>query len=161
MGGFRLAVDNAGSARYVSLFLPPSPDSSVAPSTATIAAPRAGTRHCNSAVSPAADKNAARIPSTDNTASAGAGRTVGRVPDLSAGSVESSSGPTGVWLPEAHALEGTSLLSGAQQVPVQRRFKSLSQSNLPPPRASRFLSPCERGWPARMTVKGCGRLRRH
>ena len=39
----------------------------------------------------------------------------------SGGSVESSSGPTGVWLPEAHALEGTPLLSGAQQVPVQRR----------------------------------------
>jgi hypothetical protein len=30
--------------------------------------------------------------------------------------VESWSGPTGVWLPEAHALEGTSLLSGAQQI---------------------------------------------
>jgi hypothetical protein len=34
----------------------------------------------------------------------------------SAGSVESSSGPTRVWLPEAQAPEGTSLLSGAQQV---------------------------------------------
>jgi hypothetical protein len=55
-----------------------------------------------------------------------------------------------VWLPEAHALEGTSLLSGAQQVPVQRRLKSLSHSNLPPLRASGFLSPCERGWSVRM-----------
>jgi hypothetical protein len=48
-----------------------------------------------------------------------------------------------VWLPEAHALEGTPLLSGAQQVPVQRKLKSLSQGKGPPPRASRFLSPGE------------------
>ncbi len=44
---------------------------------------------------------------------------------------------------------GLSFLSGAQQVPVQRRLKSLSQSKRP--RASRFLSPRERGWSARMT----------
>jgi hypothetical protein len=85
MGGFRLAADNAGSARCVSLFLPPSLDSSVAPSSATIAAPLAGIRHCNNAVSLAEDKNAARIPSADSNASAGDGRAVGRVPDLRAG----------------------------------------------------------------------------
>ena len=85
--GYAMAAagDNAGSARYVSVFLPPSLDSSAAPSTATIAAPHAGILHCNNAVSPAADKNAARIPSADSTASAGAGRAVGRVPDLRAG----------------------------------------------------------------------------
>jgi hypothetical protein len=32
----------------------------------------------------------------------------------------------------AGALHWTSLLSRAQQVPVQRRLKSLSQTNLPP-----------------------------
>jgi hypothetical protein len=128
--GFRLAGDNAGSASCVSLFLPPSLGSSVAPSSATIAAPRAGIRHCNSPVSPAANENAARIPSAESSSSAGVGLAVGRVPDLP-WSVDSSSGPTGVWLPVAHALEGTSLLSGAQQVPVQHRLKSLSQSKEP------------------------------
>jgi hypothetical protein len=33
--------------------------------------------------------------------------------------------------------------------------------HLPPPRASRFLAPCECGWLVRITVKGCGRLRCH
>jgi hypothetical protein len=60
-----------------------------------------------------------------------------------------------MWLPEAHALEGTSLLSGAQQVPVQRRLKSLSQSKGPPLVAvlRLFLSPCERGWSVRQRLR--------
>ena len=128
-----------------SLFLPPSLDSSVAPSSATIAAPLAGIRRCNSAVR--ARRGQKRRSHPFSRQQRVRGRRPGGWPGSrsSAGSVESSSGPTGVWLPEAHALEGTSLLSGAQQVPVQRRLKSLSQSNLPPPRASRFLSPGERG----------------
>lgn len=85
VGGFSLAADKAGSARCVSLFLPPSLDNSVALSSATIAVPRAGIRRCNSALPPAADENAARIPLIDSTASAGAGLAVGRIPDLRSG----------------------------------------------------------------------------
>jgi hypothetical protein len=63
-------------------------------------------------------------------------------------------------LPEAHALEGISLLSEAQQVPVQRRLKSLSQPTLAAPCFSFSLA-----WRARLVgphaVKGCGPLRRH
>ena len=54
----------------------------------------------------------------------------------SAGSVESSSGPTGVWLPEAHALEGTCILSGAQPVRFSLKSKPIAAS----PAATRFRS---------------------
>lgn len=50
-----------------------------------------------------------------------------------------------MWLSEAHALEGTSLLSGAQQVPVERRLKELSQGNLPPRPCFSFSLTRERG----------------
>jgi hypothetical protein len=54
-------------------------------SLSSLNVPKSINIHCNNAVSPAADKNAARIPSADSNASAGAGRAVGRVPDLRAG----------------------------------------------------------------------------
>src|SRR5580692_8546387 len=77
------------------------------------------------------------------------------------GSVESSSGPTGVWLPEAHALEGAPLLSGAQQVPVQRNLKSLSQTNPPPPVLlfSRLASAVSRSFGSRVSALVGKRLR--
>jgi hypothetical protein len=66
VGGFAPVRDNVDFARCVCLCPPLSLNSSAAPSSATIAVACAGIPRCNSAVPPAADQNAVRIPSADN-----------------------------------------------------------------------------------------------
>ena len=76
----------------------------------------------------------------------------------SVGRVESSSGPTGVWLPEAHALEGTRIPLRGAAGPV--RFKSLSQLHCP--LRALWFSPALRcgssGWPFRLGMPGSPKI---
>jgi len=71
--GFGRVPGSAGFVRSVSAAPPPSPDISVGPSSGTIAAPLPGSARCNIAGALAQDRSAARIPSTDNAASAAGG----------------------------------------------------------------------------------------
>lgn len=76
------------------------------------------------------------------------------------GRVESSAGPTGVWLRKAHCPGGNALLSGAQQVRFSAKPETLSQVKP----GVRLSSACfsrlrRRGCSARYPVSPCGFLR--